>query len=44
MPVFKGDPSFWNALDNSFSAENIKKVQAACGTDVEQIDSSSLVI
>lgn len=26
MPVFKGDPSFWNALDNSFSAENIKKV------------------
>jgi len=23
IPVFEGDPNFWQALDNSFSAENI---------------------
>ncbi|KRX01721.1 hypothetical protein PPERSA_01591 [Pseudocohnilembus persalinus] len=29
MPVFKGDPKFWNILDNSFSPEQIKATQNA---------------
>jgi hypothetical protein len=44
MPVFRGDPNFWQALDNSFSSENIKKVQAAIKDRITNVDSKELEI
>jgi len=29
FPVFKGDPAYWAILDDSFSAENIKRIQSS---------------
>lgn len=29
FPVFKGDPGYWRILDNSFSEENVRKVQSS---------------
>lgn len=28
-PVYKGDPSYWRILDDSFSEENIRKIQSS---------------
>ena len=33
MPVFKGDPKFWDALDNSFSPEHINSIQTHIGDE-----------
>jgi len=29
FPVYKGDPSYWRILDDSFTEENIRKVQSS---------------
>jgi len=42
MPVFKGDPNFWTALDNSFSPENIQKTQLALHDRVTRTDIKEL--
>jgi len=42
MPVFKGNPNFWTALDNSFSPENIKLVQSSIKDRVNNLDEKAL--
>ncbi|KAL4441410.1 hypothetical protein ABPG74_013705 [Tetrahymena malaccensis] len=44
MPTFKGDPNFWQALDNSFSPENIAQVQSSIGDKVTNIDTKALAL
>lgn len=44
MPIFRGDPNFWQALDNSFSPENIAQTQSAIGDRATTIDTTALAL